>query len=114
MGREAMVTSFGLHLPVLMIQSIKVATRVERMALNIRNRETETLATALAEATGETKTEAVRRALQERLERVRHQRRRRSLVEEINRIADHCTALPELDLRRPDEILGYDEHGLPR
>lgn len=84
------------------------------MALNIRNRETEALAAALAEATGETKTEAVRRALQERLERVRHQRRRRSLVAEINRIADHCTSLPELDSRAADEIIGYDVHGLPR
>jgi antitoxin VapB len=84
------------------------------MALNIRNRETEELAAALAEATGETKTEAVRRALLERLERVRHQRRRRSLVDEINRIADHCTSLPELDAREADAIIGYDEHGLPR
>lgn len=84
------------------------------MALNIRNRETEALAAALAEATGETKTEAVRCALQERLERVRHQRRRRSLVDEINRIADHCTSLPELDSRAADEIIGYDVHGLPR
>jgi antitoxin VapB len=84
------------------------------MALNIRNRETETLAAALAEATGETKTEAVRRALEERLERVRHQRRRRSLVEEISRIADHCSALPEIGARSADEIIGYDSYGLPR
>ena len=84
------------------------------MALNIRNRETEELAAALAEVTGETKTEAVRRALAERLDRVRHQRARRSLVDEISRIADHCSALPELDPRTADEILGYDRHGLPR
>jgi antitoxin VapB len=97
-----------------MIQCVQTATQSEAMALNIRNRETEELAAALAEATGETKTEAVRRALAERLERVRLQRRRRSLVDEIGRIADHCTALPELDRRATDEILGYDDHGLPR
>lgn len=97
-----------------MIQCASIATQGEAMALNIRNRETEDLAAALAEATGETKTEAVRRALSERLERVRLQRRRRSLADEIGRIADHCTALPDLDPRAADEILGYDDHGLPR
>ena len=97
-----------------MIQYSNHATQGEAMALNIRNHETEELAAALAEVTGETKTEALRRALLERLERVRHQRRRRSLVDEINRIADHCTSLPELDAREADSIIGYDEQGLPR
>lgn len=84
------------------------------MALNIRNRETETMAAELASLTGETKTEAVRLAVVERLERVRHQRRRRSLVDELNRIADHCSTLPVLDSRDPDQILGYEANGLPR
>jgi hypothetical protein len=38
----------------------------------------------------------------------------RKLIEDIKQIADHCTALRELDDRRPDEILGYDQRGLPR
>ena len=38
----------------------------------------------------------------------------RSLVEELDRIAMHCARLPVQDSRTPDEILGYDEHGLPR
>ena len=84
------------------------------MALNIRNAETESLATALAALTGETKTEAVRRALQERLERTRRVRGRRRLLEDINEIAAHCAALPVVDARDADEILGYDSHGLPR
>ena len=83
------------------------------MTRDIRNPDTEELVAALAEATGETKTEAVRRALAERLERVRNQQRRRSLIEDINLIADHCTALPELDVRQPELVLGYDQHGLP-
>jgi hypothetical protein len=37
-----------------------------------------------------------------------------SLRERLRRIADHCAALPVLDARSPDEILGYDEHGVPR
>ena len=84
------------------------------MALNIRNRNTEQLAAALAALTGETKTEAVRRALEERLERTRRTRGHKRLVDEINEIADHCSSLPVLDARSADEMLGYDEIGLPR
>jgi len=97
-----------------MIHSIYLSTREDTMALNIRNRDTEQLAAALAALTGETKTEAVRRALEERLERTRRTRGHKRLVDEINEIADHCSSLPVLDARSADEILGYDEIGLPR
>ena len=83
------------------------------MALNIRNAETERLAAELARETGETKTAAVTRALRDRLTRVRRERSQRPLAEELDEIARHCAALPVLDDRSPDEILGYDEHGLP-
>ena len=97
-----------------MIHVDRKATRNTSMALNIRNKETEQLATALAALTGETKTEAVRKALAERLERTRRTRGKRRLVEEIDEIADHCASLPLLDNRSADEILGYNAHGLPR
>ena len=97
-----------------MIHSIYLSTREDTMALNIRNRNTEQLAAALAALTGETKTEAVRRALEERLARTRRTRGHKRLVDEINEIADHCSSLPVLDARSADEILGYDEIGLPR
>jgi antitoxin VapB len=84
------------------------------MALNIRNPETERLARQVAELTGETKTEAVSVALRDRLERLRRERVRRSLADELDEIALHCASLPILDSRPEDEILGYDEHGLPR
>lgn len=84
------------------------------MALNIRNRETERLADALARETGETKTEAVTKALRDRLARLRRERGRRRLADELEDIARHCAALPILDPRSPDEILGYDQNGLPR
>jgi antitoxin VapB len=84
------------------------------MALNIRNPETERLAAELAKHTGETKTEAVTKALRDRLARVRRERSRRRLADELEEIAAHCASLPVLDRRPADEILGYDEHGLPR
>jgi len=84
------------------------------MALNIRNRETEKLTAELARLTGETKTEAVTKAVRDRLDRVRQARRQRSLADELDVIGRQCAALPVLDPRTPEEILGYDKHGLPR
>jgi antitoxin VapB len=82
--------------------------------LNIRNEETEQLATALAQLTGETKTEAVTQALRERLQRIRQARTKRRLADDLDEIALHCSTLPVRDPRSADEIMGYDEHGLPR
>ena len=83
------------------------------MALNIRNAETEKLAARLAELTGETKTEAVRKALTERIERIRRDRADLRLADELDEIALRCAQLPVLDDRTPNEVLGYDEQGLP-
>ena len=83
------------------------------MALNIRNPETEKLAATVARLAGETKTEAVTKALRDRLARLRRERRGRRLADELDEIGRHCSGLPVRDDRSPDEILGYDEHGLP-
>jgi antitoxin VapB len=64
--------------------------------------------------TGETKTEAVIRALRARLAQVELVQRKRRLAYELDEIALRCAALPDRDGRTPDEILGYDDHGLPR
>jgi antitoxin VapB len=86
------------------------------MALNIRDPEAQRLARELADATGETMTSAVIKALRERLERLRtrqtigHAERAARLMAHGKRFA----ALPVLDARSPDEIIGYDEIGLPR
>lgn len=85
-----------------------------KMALNIRNTDTDNLAQALADLTGETKTRAVTEALRERLQREQRRRSRRRLVDELTEIADHCASLPMRDARDADEILGYDDQGLPR
>lgn len=83
------------------------------MALNIRNAETERLAAELAVMTGETKSEAVRRAVEDRLRRLRQDRVGRPLAQELDEIALRCARLPVLDDREPEEILGYDDAGLP-
>lgn len=84
------------------------------MALSIKDPETERLARALAQKTGETITIATRRALEERLRRVGDDRRKAALLEDLEAIRRRLSALPVLDSRSPDEIIGYDEHGIPR
>jgi len=83
------------------------------MPLSIKDEETDRLARELARATGESLTEAIRVALRERLARERA-RTRPGMVAAIRRIQDRLARCPVLDARSPDEILGYDERGLPR
>ena len=59
------------------------------MALNIRSKEADELATAISLLTGETKTQAVTQALRERLERAQRARSRRRLEAELEEIAAH-------------------------
>ena len=83
------------------------------MALNIKDRETDSLVRELAALTGEPITDAVKVAVRERLERERRVRPRKASVEEILAIAAQIAGKPVVDPRTPDEIIGYDEHGLP-
>ena len=83
------------------------------MALSIKDRETERLARALAERTGESLTLATRRALEERLRRVGGDARRAALLEDLAEIRRRLSALPVVDPRSADEIIGYDRNGLP-
>ncbi len=85
------------------------------MALSIKDPEADRIARELAHETGESITEAVLQSLKERLERKKRQRkteieRRIAAAKEIMKRA---AALPVLDDRSADEILGYDENGLP-
>ena len=84
------------------------------MALSIKHDEADRLARALARATGETLTDAVVTALRERLDRVRRPHRARRLLAEIRAIQNRVAKLPELDARSAEDIIGYDENGLPR
>jgi antitoxin VapB len=82
------------------------------MALSIKKEEADRLARELARTTGESMTDAVVIALQERLERVRRQSAT-GVAERLRRLATEARSLPVLDDRPADEILGYDDHGLP-
>lgn len=84
------------------------------MILTLTDPETGRLAHEVAELTGESVTEAVRKSLAERLAREQRRRRGRTtgIAEELNEIAKHCAALPDLDPRPADEIIGYDENGM--
>ena len=71
------------------------------MALNIKNVETDCLAHELAAPTDEGLTTVTRRHNMVAVER------------DVAEIQAFVASLPDRDARPPDEILGYDELGLP-
>jgi antitoxin VapB len=83
------------------------------MALNIKNPEAHRLAQELAEATGGSLTEAVTEALRGRLATVRRASSFEVLWAEVEDLQDFLRDLPDRDTRAPDDILGYDQKGLP-
>jgi antitoxin VapB len=83
------------------------------MALSIKSDEADRLARELAAETGETLTEAVEIALRERLDR-EHGRHAASMRTRLMRLAADVAALRVADNRAPEEIIGYDDTGLPR
>jgi len=84
------------------------------MPISIKAPEADRLARRLAATTGETITVAITIAMRERLEREERKREsKRQLIDDIMAIADHCASLPVLDNRTEDEIMGWDENGLP-
>ena len=81
------------------------------MALSIKSDEADRLARELAAATGESITVAVTESIRMRLDATR--RAQRGLARRLMAISEASSRLPRLDDRTDDEILGYDEHGLP-
>jgi antitoxin VapB len=84
------------------------------MALSIKNPEADRLVRELAAATKCSYTEVVVTALREKLAREVGRRRTVRLADEIARIQERVAQLPVLDERAPDDIIGYDENGVPR
>jgi len=85
------------------------------MALSIKDSETEKLVRTLAERRGTGVTGAIRLAVANELARddearAAEKERRLRAIREIQR---RFAALPVTDDRSPDEIIGYDENGLP-
>ena len=83
------------------------------MALSIKHPDADDLARRLAEATGQSITDAVIEALRAQLKRETGRRTAPRLAEELRAISDRCAALPDYDIRSAEEIIGFDEHGLP-
>ncbi len=82
------------------------------MPLNIKNADADRLARELARKTGRSITDVVIYALREQLRREEGRTTAPDLAEELMEIGRRCAALPDLDARTADEILGYDERGV--
>ncbi len=82
------------------------------MPLHISNPEADRLARELARLKGETVTEAVVKALRERLVR-ETANAPVDLKAEIMAISRRAGRIPRRTDRTPEEIIGYDERGLP-
>ena len=83
------------------------------MALSLKDPETDRLARQVASLTGESLTTAIRTALAERLKRERLRRGEVSdLAQKLMALGKECAALPDIDPRSADEIIGYDENGM--
>lgn len=83
------------------------------MALNIKDAETDRLARELSAVAGESLTVATRTALAERLERLQRRAGRSAQRAEILALIELGRSEPDRDPRSHEEIVGYDETGLP-
>ena len=80
--------------------------------LNIKDPEAHALAAKLARMEGKSLTDVVKEALREKLDRRRDHRH--GLADRLMEMGAECRKLPVLDARSPEEIIGYDEFGVPR
>lgn len=81
--------------------------------LNVKNEQAYRLAAQLADLKGESLTEAVLKSLQERLDR-EWLKPKDDIVQRLLAIGERLANAPTYDARTPDEIIGYDEYGVPR
>jgi len=83
------------------------------MALNIKDPEADRLVRELVAVTGESITDAARTAFAERLQRVRARKVPAADRARVRDIIERGRARQVVDARSDDEILGYDENGIP-
>ena len=83
------------------------------MALNIKSPEADKLARELARRRQQSITEAVIVALRAELDRESRRMRAPGMAKQLLEVGARYAALPSYDERSDDEILGYDEHGVP-
>ncbi len=83
------------------------------MSLNIANRKVEEKAILASRILGTNKTAAVEYALDYYLKHHRSPSEHDNDIQEASRLLDEIAELPVIDKRKADEIIGYDENGLP-
>lgn len=85
------------------------------MGVIVKNRATEAKIRKLAARTGESLTEAIDRAVEERLERLGSPKRKgRVDRKRLAKLLAYFDSLPKMNEHlSDDEIVGYDENGLP-
>lgn len=79
------------------------------MALSIRNPKVERLARQISRQEGGTMTDIIAEALEYRISM--QEKNRLILLGALEKLAVESLALPDLDTRSSDEILGYDQNG---
>lgn len=86
------------------------------MGVFIKNPKAEAKIRELAARTGESLTEAIERAVDERLAKLGPPPGRKGRVdrEKLAELLAYFDSLPVDDPRSPDEIIGYDEYGVPK
>jgi antitoxin VapB len=90
------------------------------MSTNLIDSDTERLAQKIANVTGKSIRTVVREAITAKAEAAgilvtkNAKYSSKELIARMRALSDHCAALPVLDPRPPDEIVGYDEFGIPR
>lgn len=84
------------------------------MSLNIKNPATIALIDELARRQGISKTAAIHQAISERLHRMGYgEGTQDRMLGELQAIRKRVARLPELDSRSDEDIVGYDEDGIP-
>ena len=81
--------------------------------VNLKDPETYELAAELAKRHGDTLNGIVKTALKEKLERDEREATKQERLDRIVALSEWYSTLPVKDGRTPEEILGYDENGLP-
>jgi antitoxin VapB len=81
--------------------------------LNIKDEKTYALARQLADQRGQSLTRVVHDALEKEVRRLALAQTSTARLEAINEIIERIASRPPKDTRAADEIIGYDENGLP-
>jgi antitoxin VapB len=87
------------------------------MGILVKNAETERKVRQLARRTGETLTAAIDRAVDDRLAKLGPKRPKKGRVDRkrLAELVAHFDSLPKINEHlTDDEIIGYDEYGLPK